>query len=77
MTSSNMTRQIRMTRMSDGPESGTVLVGCKSHAIQVCKLTAITDGGLLGWITIGVNTKDNHVPQPPNSKRSVIDWHLE
>ncbi|KAH3949166.1 hypothetical protein HBH98_016870 [Parastagonospora nodorum] len=35
------------------------------------------DGGLLGWITIGVNTKDNHVPQPPNSKRSVIDWHLE
>jgi hypothetical protein len=40
-------------------------------------LTVIADGGLLGWTTLGVNTVNNNVPQPPNQKRHVVDWHLD
>lgn len=43
---------------------------------SVCLLTRIIDGGLLAWVTTGVNTTNSEFPQPPNQKRDVIDWHL-
>jgi hypothetical protein len=33
-----------------------------------------TDGGLLACITIGVNTTNYGIMQPPSGKR---DWHLD
>jgi protocatechuate 3,4-dioxygenase beta subunit len=35
---------------------------------------SLEDGGLLAWITLGVNTSDYSVLQPPDQKRDVIDW---
>ncbi|KAH7402891.1 Intradiol ring-cleavage dioxygenase [Pyrenochaeta sp. MPI-SDFR-AT-0127] len=32
--------------------------------------------GVLAWITLGVNTTNYGVEQPPNMKRSLVDWHL-
>jgi hypothetical protein len=40
-------------------------------------LTGTADGGLLAWITLGVNTVNNNMPQPPDQKRHVVDWHLD
>jgi hypothetical protein len=43
----------------------------------VCVLTITADGGLLGWITLGINTTNLKMEQPPNEKRNVIDWHFD
>jgi hypothetical protein len=59
---------------------GNSLEGNKLYMVfdQMCVPTIATDGGLLGWITLGVNTTNLGMQQPPNKqKRSVIDWHLE
>lgn len=44
---------------------------------RLCLLTELLDGGLLTWITLGVNTTNSAFTQPPNQKRDVIDWHLD
>jgi hypothetical protein len=37
--------------------------------------------GVLAWITLGVNTRNFGIEQPPppkpGQKRDMIDWHLD
>ncbi|KAF2823189.1 aromatic compound dioxygenase [Ophiobolus disseminans] len=37
---------------------------------------SLEDDGLLGWITLGVDTSNNGIQQSPQ-KRNIVDWHLK
>jgi hypothetical protein len=57
-----------------GSEKVSKVRFCNEICVSFRFLIVFIDGGLLAWITIGVNTTNYGLEQPPGGKR---DWHLD